>query len=90
MPAIPGGLKIYSTPIQRGGDVHITLDGIKPGHYAVRIFNSTGQLVFQKDMIIGVNFIDTHFMLPSILGTGAYSLQIWNPEFETEERFMIW
>jgi hypothetical protein len=90
MPAIPGGLKIYSTPIPRGGDVHVTLDGIKAGHYAIRIFNGTGQLVFQKDMIVAVSFIDTHFTLPAILGTGTYSLQIWNPEFEKEERFMIW
>ena len=88
--AIPNGLKIYSTPIPRGGNVHITLDSIKPGHYAIRIFNSAGQLVFQKDMIIAVNFIDTNFTLPAILGTGKYSLQIWNPEFRTERSFMIW
>ena len=90
LPAIPNGLKIYSTPVARGGTVHVTLDNIKPGHYAIRIFNSVGQLVFQQDMIVMVNFIDTNFTLPSILGTGTYSLQIWNPEFNTEKTFMIW
>ena len=87
---IPNGLKIYSTPIPRGGDMHITLDGIKPGHYAIMIFNSNAQLVFKKDIIVGVNFIDTHFTVPAILGTGRYSLQVWSPEFIAEESFMIW
>ncbi len=88
--AIPDGLVIYSNPISRGGVIHFTLTGINPGHYAARIFNSSGQLVFQKDMIVAVNFIDGNLTLPVTLGSGFYSFQIFNPEFRIEKTFMIW
>ena len=88
--AIPDGLIIYSNPLSKGGLVHFSLNGIKPGHYAARLFNSNGQLVFQKDMIIAVNFIDDQFILPAILGTGVYSFQIASPEYRKEKTIMIW
>ncbi len=87
--AIPAGLIIYSSPINRGGNIHYTLDNVKPGHYAARIYNSTGQLVFQRDIIMQVNFIDDNFTIPAKLGVGRYVLQITNSEFRREKPFMI-
>jgi len=88
--AIPGGMVIYSTPIARGGDVHLTVKDIKPGHYSILLFNSVGQQVFKKDIIIQVNFVDVTFTLPAILGTGTYSMQLINSEYHVEKTFMIW
>jgi hypothetical protein len=86
---IPEGLTIYSSPIQRGGDLHYSLKVIQPGHYITRIYNSFGQMVYKRDMILQVNFIDDHFTIPSNIGTGVYSLEIVRIGFTTRKTFMI-
>ena len=88
--SIPDGFVIYSSPIKRGTNLHYTYKGIKPGHYEIQIFNSVGQLVYQRELIIQVNFIDDNFIVPGKLGTGSYSLHIVSPEFRYKKRFMIW
>lgn len=87
--AIPGGLVVYSTPIVRGTSVHYTLSGIQPGHYALRIFNSVGQLVFQKDMVLQVNFIDDNFIFPAKLPMGLYTLQVFTPSFRIQKPILV-
>ena len=88
-PAIPKGLVVYSTPILRGGNVHFTLDSIKAGHYQVKIFNSVGQLVHQREIITQVDFIDDNFILPGNIGRGVYTLQVYNHEFKQNKLFFI-
>jgi hypothetical protein len=87
--AIPEGLVIYSTPIERGGVLHYSLKNMKPGHYAAKIYNVSGQLVYKKDMILQLKFIDDSFVLPAHIGTGLYSLHIENYEFLAKKVFMI-
>jgi hypothetical protein len=87
--AIPLGLVIYSNPISRGGNMHYTLKDIKPSHYAAKIFNVTGQLVYRKDMILQVNFIDDNIIIPGNIGPGLYSLEIESLDFTTRKTFMI-
>ncbi len=87
--AIPAGLIIYSTPIVRGSNVHYSLSGIRPGHYAVRIFNSVGQLVYQKDMILQVNFIDDYLVFPAKLPIGPYTFQVFSPTFRIQKPFLV-
>ena len=87
--AIPSGLVIYSTPVIRGGNVHYTVNNMKPGHYQTKIFNSVGQLVYQREIIIQVNFIDDNFTLPGNIGTGLYTLQVFNHEFKMNKQFMV-
>lgn len=88
-PAIPAGLILYNTPVIRGTNLHFSLSGIKPGHYAARIYNSVGQLVFQKDMIVQLNFIDDNFTLPGYLPIGPYTFQIYNHELRIQKSFMV-
>ena len=90
MTNIPPGFVIYSNPIQRGANLHYTYKGIKPGHYEIQIFNSVGQLVYQRELITPVNFIDDNFIVPGKLGTGVYSLHIVSPDFRDKKIFMIW
>jgi len=87
--AIPEGLAIYSSPILRGGTLHYSLKSILPGHYAAKLYNVSGQLVYRKDMILQVNFIDDSFVIPGNIGTGVYSLEIERVGFKTRKVFMI-
>lgn len=89
MKSIPTGFVIYGSPVQRGGRLHFTLDNIKPGHYAVQVINNNGQLVYQKDMIVQVPFIDETITLPGILGPGVYSLQVGTVDTRVKKGFMI-
>ncbi len=90
MNSIPTGFVIYNNPIQRNRNLHYTYKGIKPGHYEIQIFNSIGQLVFQRSLIIHFDFIDDNFMVPDKLGSGPYSLHIVSPNFRDKKIFMIW
>ncbi|MBU3713795.1 MAG: hypothetical protein FGM46_02470 [Ferruginibacter sp.] len=85
---IPAGLTIYSSPIVRGTPVRFSLSGIKQGHYAVRIFNTNAQQVYQKDIINQLDFIDDSFILPGKLPAGVYNLQIFCPDFKINKTFL--
>lgn len=89
MSSIPGGFVIYNNPVQRNGNMHYTHKDLKPGHYQVQIFNSAGQLVYQRELIIQWNFIDDNFIVPGNLSPGTYSLHIVRPEFRAKKIFMI-
>jgi hypothetical protein len=86
---IPAGLIVYDIPATRGTEIHYSLSGIKPGHYALRIFNSVGQLVYQKDMSIQVDFIDDRFIFPAKLPIGNYTLEVFNPFFKIHKAILI-
>jgi hypothetical protein len=88
--SIPSGFIIYNNPIKRGGNLHYTYKGIKPGHYQVQILNALGQSVFQHELIIAVNFIDDNFVIPYTIGTGVYSLRITSPDFRDDKMFAIY
>lgn len=86
---IPEGLTIFSSPIKRGGNLHYTLKVLQPGHYAAKIYNIMGQVVYKRDMILQVNFIDDNFIIPSNIGIGVYRLEVERLGFRIRETFMI-
>ncbi len=75
-PGLPGGLVIYNNPIVRNGSFHFSLNNVLQGHYGVNIYSSTGQLVYRKDLLLQVNFIDETFNLPGNLAPGLYIFQL--------------
>ncbi|MDQ6724045.1 MAG: S8 family serine peptidase, partial [Thermoproteota archaeon] len=87
--AIPNELVIYPNPALHSGTTYYSVNGIIQGHYEVHIYNSIGQLVFNKEINPQVNFIDDSFVLPVYLSAGLYSLQIIKPGFNIEKRFII-
>ncbi len=89
MTTLPAGFIIYNNPVQRGTSIHYSYKGIKPGHYEIQIFNSNAQLVYQRELIIQLDFIDDNFIVPGNLGSGVYSLYIVNPDFRDKKIFMI-
>jgi hypothetical protein len=86
---ISAGLIVYDIPATRGTEIRYSLSGIKPGHYALRLFNSIGQLVYQKDMIVQVDFIDDRFVFPAKLPIGNYTLEVFNPFFKIHKAIMV-
>ncbi len=87
--SIPSGLIIYASPVLRGGNVHYSLANVKPGHYQVKIFNSIGQQVYQREVILQLSFIDDNFKLPGNIGRGLYTLQVYNLGFKMNKLFMV-
>ena len=87
--SIPSGLIVYSSAITRGGNVHYSLNDVKPGHYQIKIINSAGQVVYTRELIVQLNFIDDNITLPGNIGRGLYTLQVFNYEFKKNKLFMI-
>ena len=73
---LPGGLVIYNNPIVRNGSFHFSLNNVLQGHYGINIYSSTGQLVYRRDLLLQVNFIDETFNLPGNLAPGLYIFQL--------------
>jgi len=86
---IPAGLVIYSSPVQRGTNMRFSLKDIRPNHYTAKIFNSVGQLVAKKEIILQVNFIDDLILIPGYLPIGRYTLMVESLDFSTKASFMV-
>jgi len=86
---IPAGLNISSNPLKRGGNVHYTLSGMKPGHYEIKLINGLGQLVLQKEKILQEEFMDAIFTLPGNITPGLYFFQVASPEFRIQKQVLV-
>ena len=78
VPAINSGFSLYPVPVERGTAVRVTMDNITPGYYGLQFFNSSGQLVYQWDMNIQVNFINQTFTVPGTMQAGTYRVLLVN------------
>lgn len=76
--SIPNDLVIYNTPLNQSGSLRYSINNVSAGHYAVRIFNSLGQLVYKKEMDITSTFIDDTFVIPHTFGGGVYTFELLN------------
>ncbi|MBK6937700.1 MAG: hypothetical protein IPH18_13065 [Chitinophagaceae bacterium] len=80
LPSINQGFYLYPAPAQRGTEVRLTKDKLKPGYYGLLFFNSTGQMVFQKDMNVQADFINQVFTIPATLTPGVYTVLLIHDE----------
>lgn len=87
--SLPEGLVIYNVPIVRGQNLHYSVNGLKAGHYSTRIFNYVGQLVYQQDFVIQVDFMDKNLIVPAQFPLGAYTLEVRNPDFKIVKSFLV-
>lgn len=76
--SIKDGFRLYPNPVDRGADIRITMTGITPGYYGLLLFNSEGQLVYQRNMNIQANFINQTFTVPATLQNGVYRANLTN------------
>ncbi|MFZ4058574.1 MAG: beta strand repeat-containing protein, partial [Ferruginibacter sp.] len=86
---IPLALTVYNSPIQLGGTLRFSLNNVVKGNYSIRLIGQGGQLIFQKNFLIQVNFLDNSFKIPSTIQRGLYTLQVITQGFSTETSFMI-
>lgn len=83
-------LMVRPNPLQRGNTFHVSLSGLKQGQeYAVRLINSSGQLVFQQFVNLQVDFLDQTFNVPSNIAPGFHILQVAKPDFRTEKPVIV-
>ncbi|MCB0716464.1 MAG: fibronectin type III domain-containing protein, partial [Chitinophagaceae bacterium] len=78
VPAIGQGLFLYPVPAIRGQEVRVTMDNIAPGNYSLQFFNSVGQLTYQWNMNIQVDFINQTVPIPESLQPGTYHVVLVN------------
>jgi len=76
--SINPGFSLYPSPAVRGTDVRLTMTDVKPGYYGLLLFNSNGQLVFQRNMNIQAGFINQAFTIPATLSPGVYTAYLVN------------
>ncbi|MFT3981850.1 MAG: hypothetical protein QM687_15395 [Ferruginibacter sp.] len=76
--AIPDKLTLYNIPAQRNTALRFSVNNIKPDHYGVILINSNGQLVYRKDFIVQVNFINDQIEIPNNLTPGVYQFRLEN------------
>ncbi len=88
--SLPDGLVLYNVPVSRGSVMHYSLRTVKPAHYGILLYNSNGQLVFRRDIILQLDFIDDRFTLPASLAPGVYMFVVENTDgFKAKKPFMI-
>lgn len=86
---LKNGLIIYSSQIPRGGHLHYSITGVKPGHYQARIIDAAGRNIFRQDVLTQFDFINEWFTLPTYIGTGVYYLQLVREGFMETRNFMV-
>lgn len=87
--SIPDGLTLYSIPATKGQALHFTYRTNRAGHYTVKLYNSSGQLVFRKGFIMQLNFMDESFVVPSSLAPGVYLFVLENVNGFSEKRTIL-
>lgn len=88
-PDLASGLVVYGNPVAAGSIVHYSIANMPNGHYSARLYNMLGQIVFQRDVISQVGFLDEKFTLPSTLPAGVYNFEIVNQKFRTNTPLLV-
>lgn len=88
-PNLAAGLVVYGNPAAAGGTLHYSVANVTNGHYSARLYNSLGQVVFQRDVIIQVGFIDDKFVIPTTLPTGVYTFEVLNQRSRVSTQLLI-
>ena len=76
--AIPSNLTLYNVPARRNTALRFSVSNIRPDHYAVLLLNSNGQLVYRKDIVVQVDFINDQFIVPNNITPGVYQFRLEN------------
>ncbi len=86
---LPTGIVIYGNPVQRGTTMHFSISNVERGHYSARLYNMLGQVVFQRDLIVQVGFIDDQFVVPSVIPPGVYTFEVINHKFRVGKAVIV-
>jgi hypothetical protein len=87
--AIPAPFMVYPSPVNRGRDLRITMNGLRPGYYGIVLYSNTGQKVYQKNLNIQTTYINETLMVPHALTPGVYRISIINNTDVLETRSVM-
>ncbi|MEJ7610260.1 MAG: T9SS type A sorting domain-containing protein [Ferruginibacter sp.] len=86
------GLIIYSNPVTHGGMLNFSISNIQPASYILQIINITGRVVYSREQIVPLNFIDDRFIVPSNFPPGVYIFRLTNTNnsgFSASKSFLL-
>lgn len=87
--SLPMGLVVYGNPVEKGGKLRVSLRNIVPDHYGIKLYNMMGQLVFRKDIIVQLDFVDVSFNVPGQLPSGMYLLELESTNGRKEKQPLL-
>lgn len=81
-------LTLYPNPLT-GSHFTLSLSGIEEGKYHLDLFNSAGQVVYQKDIISHGSFTTQSFDLPNHIKTGFYNVLVKGDRYQQSKIFIV-
>jgi hypothetical protein len=85
---IEQGLTLYPNPL-RGSHLTLSLSGIQEGKYHLKLFNSAGQLVYQKDIISQGSFTTQSLDFSNHIKTGFYNVVVKGDSYQQSKIFIV-
>lgn len=79
---------LYPNPL-RGSHVNLSLSGVKEGKYNLRIINTAGQSLHQRDIISQGDFTTQLLELPSNIKPGIYTVLIKGDNYQQSKMFIV-
>ncbi|TCJ17750.1 T9SS type A sorting domain-containing protein [Flaviaesturariibacter flavus] len=76
LPGLQAGLAVFPQPVAGGNTLRVTLNGIQPGNYGIRLYSSAGEEVYRRFVNIQAYFINEQLQVPASLPAGVYVLRV--------------
>jgi hypothetical protein len=79
---------LYPNPL-KGSHLSLSLSGVKEGKYCIRVTNTTGQVLHQKDIINQGDFTTQLLELPSYIKPGVYNIIVKGDNYQQSKMFIV-
>jgi hypothetical protein len=79
---------LYPNPVS-GNQVTLALSGIKSGQYNVKVINSAGQQIYQKQILSQGGSISQTLQLPSAVKPGIYTMLVSSDGYMESKHFVV-
>lgn len=79
---------LYPNPL-KGSHLSLSLSGVKEGKYCIRVINTSGQSIHQKDIISQGDFTTQLLELPSNIKPGIYTVLVKGDNYQQSKMFIV-
>lgn len=79
---------LYPNPL-KGSHLSLSLSGVKEGKYCIRVINTAGQSLHQKDIISQGDFTTQLLELPSHIKPGIYTVLVKGDNYQQSKMFIV-
>lgn len=87
--SVAEGFNLRPVPAPRGGNLRVTMSNVVPGYYGIQFYNSSGSLMFQKNIHVQANYIDQVIAIPGTLNSGVYRVVLVNHEKKLQTKTIL-